>query len=68
MMKKSHLFPVTVMVMILCLGLMAINWLILPLSDWVVRSIGLLILVDLPVLVYSRIRFNKTINKEKRSV
>jgi len=57
MMKKSRLFPVTVMVMLLCLGLMAINWLILPLPNWAVRSIGLMMLADLPMLVYSRIRF-----------
>jgi len=67
-MKKSRLFSVTVTIMILCLSVMVVNGLILPLPDWAVRSIGLLMLADLPVLVYSRIRFNKTINKEKRSL
>ncbi|MDO9492750.1 hypothetical protein [Acetobacterium sp.] len=56
MMKKSRLFPVTITIMILCLGVMVVNWLLLPLPDWTVRSIGLLMLADLPVLVYSRIR------------
>lgn len=60
MMKKSRLFPVTVMVMLLCLGLMAINWLILPLSDWAVRSIGLMMLADLPVLIYSQLIFKQS--------
>lgn len=68
MMKKSRLFPVTITIMILCLGVMVVNWLIMPLPNWGVRSIGLLMLANLPVLVYSRIRFNKTINKEKRSL
>lgn len=67
-MKKIRLFSVTVTIMIFCLGVMGVNGLILPLPDWAARSIGLLILADLPVLVYSRIRFNKTINKEKRSL
>lgn len=67
-MKKSHSLPVTITIMILCLSVMGVNWLILPLPDWTVRSIGLLMLADLPILVYSRIKFNKTINKEKRSL
>ncbi|WP_373482195.1 hypothetical protein [Acetobacterium sp.] len=67
MMKKSLLFPVTVLIMILCLGLMAIDQMIFFLPDWAVRSIGLLMLVNLPVLVYSRVRLKKTINKKKWS-
>lgn len=68
MMKNSRLFPVTITIMILCLGIMVVNWLILPLPDWSVRSIGLLMLVDLPVLVYSRIKFKRTINSKKGSL
>ncbi|WP_373486385.1 hypothetical protein [Acetobacterium malicum] len=67
-MKKSRLFPVTITIMILCLSVMVVNWLILPLPDWAVRSIGLLMLADLPVLVYSRMKLSRTSNKEKRSL
>ncbi|WP_414733073.1 hypothetical protein [Acetobacterium carbinolicum] len=56
-MRKRILFPATVMIMLFCLGLVFINWIILPLPDWAVRSIGFMMLADLPVLVYSRIRF-----------
>ncbi len=66
-MKNSLLFPVTLTIMMFCLGIMVVNWLIVPLPDWSVRSFGLLMLADLPVLVYSRIKFCKTINKKKRS-
>jgi hypothetical protein len=47
---------------------MVVNWLIMPLPDWGVRSIGLLMLADLPVLVYSRMKLSRTSNKEKRSL
>lgn len=67
-MKKSRLFPVTITIMILCLSVMVVNWLILPLPNWAVRSIGLLMLADLPVLVYSRMKLSRTSNKEKRSL
>lgn len=67
-MKKSHSLPVTITIMILCLSVMGVNWLIVPLPDWSVRSFGLLMLADLPVLVYSRIKLSKTSNKEKRSL
>lgn len=58
-MKKGLLFPVTVLILLLCLGLMAINQIIFPLPDWAVRSIGMLMLINLPVLVYSRIRLKQ---------
>lgn len=59
MMNKGLLFPVTVLILLLCLGLMAINQMIFSLPDWAVRSIGLLMLVNLPVLVYSRVRLKQ---------
>ncbi len=67
-MKKIRLFPVTVTIMIFCLGGMGVNGLIAPLPDWAIRSIGLLMLADLPVLVYSRIKLSRTSNKKKRSL
>lgn len=67
MMKNNRLFPVTITILIVCLGVMVVNWLILPLPDWSIRSFGLLMLADLPVLVYSRIKISKTINKKKGS-
>ena len=68
MMKNNRLFPMTITILMVCLGVMVVNWLILPLPDWSVRSFGLLMLADLPVLVYSRIKLSKTSNKEKRSL
>lgn len=64
-MNKSCFFPVTLTIMILCLGLMVVNWLIIPLPDWAIRCVGLLMLVDLPMLVHSRIKLNRTINRKK---
>ncbi|HAZ06088.1 MAG TPA: hypothetical protein DCY58_07320 [Acetobacterium sp.] len=66
-MKNNRLFPVTITILMVCLGVMVVTWLILPLPDWSVRSFGLLMLADLPVLVYSRIKISKTINKKKGS-
>lgn len=68
MMKNNRLFPVIITILMVCLGVMVVNWLIVPLPDWSVRSFGLLMLADLPVLVYSRIKLSKTSNKEKRSL
>ena len=59
MMKKGLLFPVTITIIILCLALMAINQMIFSLPDWAVRSVGLLMLVNLPVLVYSRVKLKQ---------
>lgn len=59
MMKKGLLFPVTITIIILCLGLMAINQMVFSLPDWAVRSVGLLMLVNLPVLVYSRVKLKQ---------
>ena len=60
MMKNNRLFPVTITILMVCLGVMVVNWLIVPLPDWSVRSFGLLMLAD-------RIKISKTINKKKGS-
>ncbi|WP_041668054.1 hypothetical protein [Acetobacterium woodii] len=56
---KKYLFPLTLLIMIIVLGLMSINWFILPFSDWAVRIIGTIMLFDLMALVYSSIRYRQ---------
>lgn len=43
-------------IMIIALLSMGINWLTAVMPDWTVRIIGLVIMVDLAVLVYSSAR------------
>jgi len=42
--------------MIIALVSMGINWLMVAMPDWIVRAIGIVIMVDLVVLVYSSVR------------
>ncbi len=46
-------------IMIIALLSMGINWLIAAMPDWTVRIIGLVIMVDLAVLVYSSVRIKQ---------
>ncbi|MBI4858577.1 MAG: hypothetical protein HY818_17720 [Acetobacterium woodii] len=52
-MKNSYLLPVTLVIMTLSLGLMFINRMIFPMPDWVVRSIGIIMLINLAALSYT---------------
>ncbi|MBC3798233.1 hypothetical protein [Acetobacterium tundrae] len=56
---KKYLFPLTLLIMIIALGLMSINWFILPFPDWTVRIIGTIMLFDITVLVYSLNRYRR---------
>ncbi len=53
-MKNGVLFLVAIM--IIALLSMRINWLIFAMPDWIVRIIGVIIMVNLVVLTYSSIR------------
>ena len=43
-------------IMIVALVIMAINSTIFPMNDWVVRIVGVIMMIDLVVLVYSFMR------------
>jgi len=58
-MKNKILFLVSMVIMIIALLSMGINWLIAAMPDWTVRIIGLVIMVDLAVLVYSSVRIKQ---------
>lgn len=55
-MKNRILFLISNVIMIIALLSMGINWLTATMPDWTVRIIGLVIIVDLAVLVYSSVR------------
>lgn len=58
-MKNKNLFLVSMVIMIIALLSMGINWLTAAMTDWTVRIIGLVIMVDLAVLVYSSVRIKQ---------
>lgn len=58
-MKNKILFLVSMVIMIIALLSMGINWLTAAMPDWTVRIIGLVIMVDLAVLVYSSVRIKQ---------
>lgn len=58
-MLKKYLFPLTLLIMLITLGLMAINWFLLPFPDWTVRIIGAIMLFDITALVYSFNRYRQ---------
>lgn len=58
-MKNKILFLVSMVIMIIALLSMGINWLTAAMTDWTVRIIGLVIMVDLAVLVYSSVRIKQ---------
>jgi len=55
-MKNRALFLISIVIMIIALVSMGINWLMVAMPDWIVRAIGIVIMVDLVVLVYSSVR------------
>lgn len=62
-MKRKGLFIVSMIIMIIALGSMAVNWFVVPFPDWIVRSIGIIMLVDIAIVVYSLVSFSKN-NKQ----
>ena len=62
-MKNRVLFLMAVLIMIIALFSMGINWWMVEMPDWIIRVIGIVIMVDLLVLVYSSVRIkHKDIN------
>lgn len=62
-MKNRVLFLMAVLIMIIALFSMGINWWMVEMPDWIIRVIGIVIMVDLLVLVYSFVRIkHKGIN------
>lgn len=59
MMKRSIFFAIAAIIMLFYLGLMSINWLIFPMPDWLVRSIGILAMADMVALVYLSVRYSR---------
>lgn len=58
-------FLVSFVIMIITILGMGINFLVFSMPDWTVRTIGIVMLVDLMVLVYSRVRMNQKENIEQ---
>ncbi len=56
MMKNRYLFLMTIVIMFIALLFMGINMLVFTMPDWTVRFMGIVIMVDLVVLVYSSIK------------
>lgn len=55
-MNNTSSFRTAMMIMIMALVIMAINSTIFPMNDWVVRIVGMVMMIDLVVLVYSFMR------------
>lgn len=55
-MKNSVQFFVSLIIAVIALLCMSINWFIVPMPDWVVRMVGIVMMVDLVILVYSGIK------------
>ncbi len=64
-MEKISMYSATVLVMIILLVFMALNAWVVPMSDWVVRVVGIVMLIDLAVLVFLFVRTNEVTNSKK---
>ena len=62
-MKNRVLFLMAVVIMIIALLFMGISWLMVAMPDWINRIIGIVIMVDLVVLVYSVVRIKHKVIK-----
>lgn len=47
------------LLMVVLLISMVINWYVFPFPDWVVRVIGVVLLLNIAVLIYSWVRYRK---------
>ncbi|MCD4713109.1 MAG: hypothetical protein K8R73_07505 [Clostridiales bacterium] len=55
-MNNKASFRVALSIMIVALVIMAINSTFFPMNDWVIRIVGMVMMIDLVVLVYSFMR------------
>lgn len=58
-MKAKRLWIISEWVMVVLLACMAVNWYVKPFPAWLIECIGVLLIVNLAILVYSFIRFRK---------
>lgn len=47
------------LLMVVLLISMVINWYVVPFPEWVVRGIGVVLLLNIAVLIYSWVRYRK---------
>lgn len=47
------------LLMVVLLISMVINWYVVPFPEWVVRVIGVVLLLNIAVLIYSWVRYRK---------
>jgi len=61
-MKYKIIYNISRLVMIIALGFMAINFILYSFPDFLVRLVGIIILIDLMSLSYSNVKAHKTMN------
>lgn len=55
-MKIKNVFTISLAIMIILIICIGINWFILPFSDIMVRFLGIIMIINLFVLVYSTVK------------
>lgn len=58
-MKSKARFYVSFVIMMIVLILMGIHWLLVPMPDWAIRTVGIVMLIDLVVFTYSSIKMKQ---------
>lgn len=58
-MKAKQGWIISELFMVILLGGMMINWYVKPLPDWLIRCMGVLLLVNIFVLVFTYVRSRK---------
>ena len=58
-MKAKRVWIVSELVMVVLIGCLVVNWYVKPLPDWLLECIGVLVLINLVVLVYSFVKIRK---------
>ena len=61
-MKYKIIYNISRLVMIIALGFMAINFILYSFPDFLVRLVGIVILIDLMSFSYSNVKAHKTMN------
>ncbi|MBU3137045.1 hypothetical protein KPL39_12290 [Clostridium gasigenes] len=59
-MKSKALFIISITIMIIALGSMAINFCFGSFPDWAVRVIGIVMLVNIAILTYASVKRMKS--------
>ena len=53
------LFGTSIAIMLLAVILMTVSFLVHPFEDWAVRLLGIIMLLDIPVVAYSTVKLSK---------